>query len=85
MKLTESLAVVFILLGFILILSGISQGSAETMTRMVDGQEIILNNKYSYGLNMREFIGIICLIGALISAIAGGGKSTVTMGGVETE
>ena len=85
MKVTESIAVVLLLLGFILILSGMSQASADTMAMMNEGKEIVVNNKYSYGLNMREFIGIICLIGGLIAAIAGGGKTTVVMGGVDAE
>lgn len=85
MKVTESIAVVLLLLGLILILSGMSQGSADTMTRVIEGQDVLLNNKYSYGLNMREFIGIICLIGSLVAAIAGGGKTTVVMGGIESE
>lgn len=83
MKVSESIAIVLILLGFILILSGMSQSAPETISQMVGGQEINVGNKYSYGLNMREFIGILCLIGALVAAIAGGGKTTVVMGGIE--
>lgn len=82
MKVSESIAVILILLGLILILSGLSQSAPETMSQMVSGQEIQVNNKYAYGLNMREFIGILCLIGALVASIAAGGKTTVVMGGL---
>lgn len=85
MKVAESIAVILILLGLILILSGLSQGAPDTMAQMINGQEVNLNNKYSYGLNMREFLGIICLIAAMVASIAAGGKTTVVMGGLGDE
>jgi hypothetical protein len=83
MKVTESIATVLLILGLVLLLSGVSQSSPETMTRMIEGQEVVLNNKYAYGLNMREFFAVLCFSGCTIAIIAGAGKKSVVMGGVD--
>ena len=83
MKIPESIAIILLIFGLFLLLNGISQVHQDTNTQTVNGTEIVVDNNNGYGLNMREFIGILCIVGSGIAIIVGGGLTTVRKAGVE--
>ncbi len=83
MKLPESIAIVMLFMGLYLLFSGLSQSGSEITTMMVEGKEVAINNSAGINMNIRVFLGIVSLIGAVVATIVGGGLTTVRKAGIE--
>jgi len=85
MKIPASISFVLAILGIVLMLNGTIQKSNDTVKREINGAKVELVNSKAIGLNMRHFIGFVCILGSVIAGIAGAGKNTVVMGGIQPE
>ena len=83
MKLPESIAIVMLIMGLFLLFSGLSQGGSEITSMVVEGEEVAINNSTAINMNIRVFLGIICLVGATVATIVGGALTTVRKAGIE--
>ena len=85
MNIPASLATVLAILGIRFLFNGSSQMRPDVVEERINGEKVELYNKAEEGLNMRKFIGVVCIMGATLSGFAALGLTVTRKAGIEED